>query len=122
MSPGCCTGQKGREVSRIKIAVVGASGLVGAALCERLFFDDRFDAVAILHNVGRGARLARFPMQLRVADLLDYTQVTNAVAGCDYVVNCSRDGPGVMITGLKNLIRASRETGAKGLVHISSTA
>jgi len=123
VSLGCCTGRKRRKaLSLAKVAVVGASGLVGAALCERLFFDGQFEPVAVLHNVGRGARLARFPMQLRVADLLDYTQVANAVAQCDYVVNCTRDGPGVMIAGLKNLIRASREAGAKGLVHISSTA
>ncbi len=110
------------RLSKPKVAVVGASGLVGAALCERLFFDGEFEPVALLHNVGRGARVARLGIHLRVVDLLDQKQVLDGIAGCDYVVNCSRDGAAVMVNGLKNLLDAANKSNAKGLIHISSAA
>ena len=109
-------------MSKAKIAVVGASGLVGAALCERLFFEREFEPVALLHNPGRSARVARLGIDLRVVDLLDMNQVIKGISGCEYVVNCSRNGAAVMINGLKNLLNAAGKSNAKGLIHISSAA
>jgi len=105
-----------------KVAIVGASGLVGAALCERLFFDGEFEPVPLLHNLGRGARVGRLGIALQVADLLDRRQVLEAISGCEYIVNCSRNGAAVMINGLRNLLHAAQKTNAKGLIHISSAA
>ena len=45
-----------------KVAIVGPNGLVGAALCERLYFEGEFEPVALVHNVGRADRIARFPL------------------------------------------------------------
>src|SRR5262249_46599134 len=123
MSLGCYTERRGRrKLPKTKIAVIGASGMVGAALCERLFFDGEFEPVAVLHSAGKSARIARFPIQIRVGDLLDPKQVLEAISGCEYIVNCSRDGVGVMINGLKNLLHAARKTGAGAVIHLSSAA
>src|SRR5215471_16179659 len=109
-------------MSKPKVAIIGASGFSGSSLCERLFFNSEFEPVPILHTPARSARLARFPVQLRVADLLDIEQVRKAINGCDYLVNCSRGDIASMTKGLRNLIQAGTQAGAKGLIHISSTA
>jgi nucleoside-diphosphate-sugar epimerase len=104
------------------VAIVGATGLVGAALCERLYFEGEFEPVALVHNVGRAARVARLPLQIRRVDLLDASQVVEIIKGYDFVVNCSRDGRAVMVEGLRNVLRAAKRAEVRGLVHLSSTA
>jgi nucleoside-diphosphate-sugar epimerase len=104
----------------MKIAVFGAGGFVGSTLCERLHFEREFEFVPIIHSYGGAGRLARLPLEFRVASALDESRLLEALAGCDTVVNCSRGDGIVMLNGLKVLIRAARRAGIKRLVHISS--
>ena len=113
-------------MSKPKVAVLGASGFVGAALVERLFFDphyrDRFELTAFIHGHGGAARVARLPVNIQTIDLMDYDHVLGSLATSDYVVNCTRGGSLLMIDGLKNLARALKKLGAKRFVHLSSVA
>ncbi len=105
-----------------KVAVFGASGFLGAALCERLYFSGETPFVALIHNYGVAARLARLPIDIQHADVLDGPRVEEVMRGCHSVVNCSRGSDSVMLKGLKNLIDGARKTGVKRFIHISSTA
>jgi len=102
------------------IAVIGASGFVGSALCERLFFAGRRDFTAFIHDAGNAARLARLPLPLRMLDLLDAAQVTDALAGFPVIINCSRGDD--MVRALRHLIAAAKRHRVQKFVHISSTA
>jgi nucleoside-diphosphate-sugar epimerase len=104
------------------VAIVGASGLVGSAICERLFFEGCANFRPFVHSTGSGWRLARLPLQLHTLDLMDRAQAEAALAGCSVVINCSRGGPEVMITGLKNLIQAAKINRVQRFIHISSAA
>jgi nucleoside-diphosphate-sugar epimerase len=106
----------------MKVAVVGAGGFVGSTLCERLFFEREFDFVPVIHSYGGSGRLARLPVPLQVADVLDAAQLTAALQGCDAIVNCSRGDGIVMDRGLRNLLDAARKNGITRIVHISSIA
>lgn len=103
-----------------KVAVFGASGFVGSALCERLFFDGHHEFVAFVRSFGNAASIARFPINIRAIDLLDYAQIEEELDGCDVVVNCTRGSSRVMLDGLKNLAKAARKHRVKKLVHIGS--
>jgi nucleoside-diphosphate-sugar epimerase len=105
-----------------RIVVFGASGLLGSALCERLYFDGEFECRALIHSYGNGGRLLRLPIEVRRVDALDAIAVESAVAGCHAVINCSRGARNVMTAGLENMLRASVKHGVKGFVHISSVA
>jgi nucleoside-diphosphate-sugar epimerase len=50
------------------------------------------------------------------------SQVSHALEGCTHVVNCTRGSSKVMLTGLKNLLAASRSQKVQRLVHLSSVA
>lgn len=105
-----------------ELAVIGASGFVGGALCERLFFEGRTHFRAYIHSSGSAARLARLPLRLHVLDLLDPEQTNQALEGVETVVNCSRGDTRTMLTGLTNLLRSAKRNRVKKLIHLSSTA
>lgn len=111
-------------MSKPRVAIVGASGFVGAALIERLYFDeawrDRFEYVAFIRGFGNAARLARLPIKIESIDLLDYPRVEAALAGFDAVVNCTRGDSALMLKGLRNLMRAAEHNRVGKFVHLSS--
>ncbi|MBA4141435.1 MAG: NAD(P)-dependent oxidoreductase [Nitrosospira sp.] len=104
-----------------RVAVIGASGFVGATLVERAL-QSGLDVVPIIHSSGNAWRLTRHGIPLRAASLLDKQQLTSALKGCTHVVNCSRGGDDVMYEGLANLLQVSSSLGISGLVHLSSVA
>lgn len=111
-------------MSKPRIAIVGASGFVGAALIERLYFDpawrDRFEYVAFIRGFGNAARLARLPIKIESIDLLDQPRVQSALAGFDAVVNCTRGDSALMLKGLGNLMRAAEHNKVRKFIHLSS--
>jgi nucleoside-diphosphate-sugar epimerase len=103
-----------------KLAVFGASGFIGSALCERLFFHEDYDFTAFIRSAGNAAGIARMPIEMKSVDLLNAAQLRNALNGFDVVVNCSRGPAPVMIYGLKNLIKSAKKSGVRKFIHISS--
>jgi nucleoside-diphosphate-sugar epimerase len=105
-----------------RIAVIGASGLVGATLVEHLLGRNAAEVVPCIHSSGNAMRLARRTLELRMLDLLDPVAVETALTGCTHVVNCSRGGDDVMITGLGHLLAAASRCGIERFIHLSSVA
>lgn len=106
----------------MKVAVVGSSGFVGAALIERLLMRSDVDVVPLIHSSGNAWRLARRGINLKPVSLLDRAALRKALDGCTHVVNCSRGGNDVMIRGLGNLLAESKSLGIQRFVHLSSVA
>jgi nucleoside-diphosphate-sugar epimerase len=106
----------------MRVAVVGASGFVGATLVERLWRTTDTEVVPVIHSSGNAARLARFGRPLIAADVLEARSLDRAIDGCSHVVNCSRGSTEVMVRGLRNLLQASRRARVQKFVHMSSVA
>jgi nucleoside-diphosphate-sugar epimerase len=105
-----------------RIAIVGASGQVGATMVETLLERPGVEVRPFIHTSGSAWRLTRRPIKLETLDILDKDATTAALRGCTHVVNCSRGGGDVMSTGLRNLLAAARKAGVRRFVHISSVA
>jgi nucleoside-diphosphate-sugar epimerase len=105
-----------------RIAVIGASGLVGSTLTERLLAQGSDEVVPFIHSGGNAMRLARRGVELKMLDLMDRGEVEAALAGVTHVVNCSRGDDGVMLSGLTHLLAASRRHRIARFVHLSSVA
>ena len=103
-----------------RVAVIGASGFVGSAFVEAALEERQIEVVAVIHSSGNAWRLIRHGIELRSVNLLDKASVAAAVTGCSHVVNCSRGGSDVMLTGLHNLLDCSARAGVNGFVHLSS--
>jgi nucleoside-diphosphate-sugar epimerase len=105
-----------------RVAVLGASGFVGATLMERWLASGRVEPKAIIHSTGNAWRLARHGIELHVVDTLDRESLTTAFAGCTHVVNCARGGREVMLRGLENALAAAAAARVRRFVHLSSIA
>jgi nucleoside-diphosphate-sugar epimerase len=105
-----------------RIAVFGASGFVGSSLCERLYFEGKFDFRAVVRSTGSAARLTRFPMDIRTVNVLDPGQVKETLKDCQIVVNCTRGDNATMLQGLDNIMRAAKSQGVEKFIHLSSMA
>jgi nucleoside-diphosphate-sugar epimerase len=109
-------------MSKPTIAIFGASGLVGSALCERMYYQYGPCFRALIHTFGSAARIGRFPVEIRQVNLLEYEQVRRAIADCECVVNCILGDRTAMVRGLKNMIRAAMECRTKKFIHLGSIA
>ena len=105
----------------MRVAVVGASGFVGATLVERLLGHGT-DVRALIHSSGGAWRLSRHGIPLPAFDLLSPAETARALDGCTHVVNCSRGTRALMLEGLQNLLDACRAARVERFVHVSSVA
>lgn len=106
----------------MKIAVVGATGLVGAALTEALLQDPAREVVPLIRSAGNAWALARHGIDLRSVDLLAPDSIASPLEDCTHVVNCSRGDEPVMLKGLKNLLKQCKQQNVRKFVHLSSVA
>ena len=105
-----------------RIAIFGASGFVGSALVERLFFDSHYAFTAAIHSFGNAWRIARLRVPMRCVNVLSFDEVNDLVKGHNVVVNCSRGDDATMLRGLRNITRAARKHGVEKFIHLSSLA
>jgi nucleoside-diphosphate-sugar epimerase len=105
----------------VKVAVIGASGFVGATLTEELL-QRRVEVVPVIHSPGNAWRLIRLGLPLRSADLLVPQQLRAALADCTHVINCMRGEDRVMLAGLDHLLHECQRNRVQKLVHLSSVA
>ena len=112
-----------------KVLVVGASGFLGSRLAERLSLDYGTQVRATFHRPENAVRVARLPVELVECDLLKPSQVSEAVKGCDVVVNCGNEASSdkqrilrFYTEGISNLLQASEKFGVRKFIHLSSAA
>jgi len=103
-----------------RVAVIGASGFVGSTVVERLLVQAQDEVRPLIHSSGNAWRLARLGLELQTVDLLVQGDIDVALRGCTHVVNCALGSTEAMLTGLHNLLAASRQQHVERFVHLSS--
>lgn len=105
----------------MRIAIVGASGLVGQATTD-LMLARRVEVTPFVHSTGNSWQLLANGVVPRQLDVLDRKQVRPALIGHTHVINCTRGGEDVMLGGLNNLLEAATALKLARFVHLSSVA
>jgi nucleoside-diphosphate-sugar epimerase/phosphohistidine swiveling domain-containing protein len=105
----------------VRIAVTGASGVLGRGLAARLLSQGHDVAGIARHRPESWPSAADF----LAADIRDAAAVKRAVAGADVVAHCAwtkspAHGDQVNITGTRNVLDAMAQTGARRIVFASS--
>lgn len=114
------------------VAVTGAAGFIGSAMCRRLVAEGH-DVVGVDVDAGGAARVAESGAQFRRADVSDRGAVRGALDGAELVVHTAALLPGpagagmadsvrVNVGGTENVCVAARDAGANRVVHLSSVA
>lgn len=103
------------------ILITGASGFIGGWLAETLYLSSSAaDVRAGIRNWSRAARLARFPIEFVLCDVMDRTQIAKAMDGVTCVIHCAKGSEESIIEGTKNMLDAALRFGIKRFVHLST--
>jgi len=112
-----------------KVLVTGAAGFVGSRLVERVALGTDYKVKAMIRQFsGPGlARLARLPVEVVLADLLDVNALIEAAKDCDFIVHCAYGNSGsskqrkeATISGTENILRAALRGHVQKVIHLSS--
>jgi nucleoside-diphosphate-sugar epimerase/predicted dehydrogenase len=114
-----------------RVAVTGATGFIGSHVVDRLLREDATSVVALVHTLGKQARLShadRTRLDVVRADLLaDPTALMQAFSGCDAVIHAVYGNTGesllrwaVTVDGTAAVLAAAGKAGVRRLVHVSS--
>ena len=103
-----------------RIAVLGASGQVGATLVEGMLSSGEHEVRPFIHSSGNAWRLVRLGIALEAVDLLDPGSLRKALDGCTHVVNCARGSNDTLVKGMRLLLKTCRRARIERLVHLSS--
>jgi nucleoside-diphosphate-sugar epimerase len=103
-----------------KILVTGASGFIGGWLAETIYLSGSVSVRAGIRNWSRAARLARFPIEFVLCDVMDRAQIAEAMNGVTCVIHCAKGSKEITIEGTRNMLDAALRCGVKRLVHLST--
>lgn len=113
-----------------RIAVTGAGGFIGAAVCRRLV-DEGATVVGVDLPGGASDRVRATGADFRVADITDPAATTVALDGADGVIHTAAmvsdwgrmaDFVRVNVGGTRTVLDAAQAVGAQRVVHLSSVA
>jgi nucleoside-diphosphate-sugar epimerase len=107
-------------VHKETVLVTGASGFIGGWLAETLYLSGSVSVRAGIRNWSRAARLARFPLEFALFDVMDRTQIAAAMDGVTCVIHCAKGTKEITIDGTKNVLDAALRCGVKRFVHLST--
>ncbi|MGY0777742.1 NAD-dependent epimerase/dehydratase family protein [Azospirillum argentinense] len=121
-APATATRTDGPRTDGPTVVVTGAAGFIGGRLVERLCLEHGAKVRCIVRDIAQAVRLARFPVEIVRADLLDREAIGKAVAGADWVFHCAYDvrSRRQNIDGMNALIDASLANGVESFVHLST--
>jgi predicted dehydrogenase/nucleoside-diphosphate-sugar epimerase len=104
------------------MVVTGAAGFIGGRLAERLSLEHGVTVRCIVRNLAQAARLARLPVEIIHADLLDRPAMDAALRGADAVFHCAYDTRSRRqnTEGLDIIIEGCLAHRVRRLVHLST--
>lgn len=102
------------------ILVTGAGGFIGGWLAETLHLRGRAKVRAGIRSWMSAARLARFPMDIVLCDVMDPQQINRALDGVTCVIHCAYGPREVTVQGTQNMLDAALRSRVRRFVHVST--
>ncbi|WP_017324939.1 NAD(P)-dependent oxidoreductase [Synechococcus sp. PCC 7336] len=106
----------------MELAIVGASGFVGSRAVEWFGLGGRATVRPIVRSYASLARVARFPLDCRIADAGDEAALTEALRGCDMLLHSVVGNPQLVVDTAAVAYRAAQAAGVRRLVFLSSAS
>lgn len=107
--------------SKNVILVTGSGGFIGGWIVETLCLNHSATVRAGIRSWSSAARLARFPVEMVICDVMDKQSIREALKGVDCVIHCVSGSIEALVEGTKNMLDVALEQKVKRFVHISTT-
>lgn len=107
------------------VLITGAGGFIGGWIAEAFHLSGWAQVRAGLSRWSSAARIARFPMDIVLCDILSKDSLDAALQGVDYVVHCARakgNDNSVTLDGTRLLLERVKAAGVKKMIFMSSVA
>lgn len=111
----------------MKVAVTGASGHIGSAVCRHLIAQGHEVVALVRKDV---AAIQDLPLKMMQGDVLNRESLIAFMQTCDAVIHTAaaidlsypfnQKVYDINVTGTKNVLEVAKETGIKKIVHLSS--
>jgi nucleoside-diphosphate-sugar epimerase len=118
------------DLTGTRVAVTGAGGFIGGALCRRLTAEGA-GVLGLDIDASAAERVAAAGAEFRVCDTTDAGAVADALPGCDVVVHTAaivaefgpmEDYVRVTVRGTRNVLDGAHTADVRRVVHVSSIA
>ena len=93
------------------VCVLGASGMVGSAVVERLAQNPEYTIKPVIRSAGSAWRLTRRDLTLVQADQSDAATLDAAIEGADIVVNCAKVSEPQIVDATNSLVNSCKKQG-----------
>ena len=103
------------------ILVTGAGGFIGGWIAETLYLNKTAHVRAGIRSWSSAVRLARFPLQIVLCDMMDKESIARSMSGSNYVINCVAGSSEAIIEGTANLLEVALGQKVERFVHLSTT-
>jgi len=100
--------------------ITGASGFIGGWLSETLCLEGLVEVRAGVRSWSSAPRLARFPLEVVLCDVMDPQQITRAMTGATVVIHCATGLRDVIVQGTQNVLDVALKLGVQRFVHLST--
>jgi len=75
-----------------------------------------------VRNWSSAARLSRFPVEIALCNIMEKTQIAQAMRDVTCVIHCAKDSRQVIIQGTKNVLDVAQELRINRFIHLSTSA
>ena len=103
-----------------RILVTGAAGFIGGWITESSYARGYTNVRAGVRKWAGAARIARFPVDIVLCDVMKPADVARAMEGVDVVVHCAIGSKEVNVKGTEHLLDAALKAGVRRFVHFST--
>jgi nucleoside-diphosphate-sugar epimerase len=104
----------------MKVAILGAEGALGARIIESFHLGDGPSLTAVARTPAGLGAAARFPIDLRVADLFDIDSLARTFAGCSAAVHVLPVDAAELKRSVVAFCRAGARAGLRRLIYVST--
>lgn len=85
-----------------------------------MFLSNQYIPIAGVSSLSRAAKVGRFPIDIRVTNVLDIQGLKESLNDIDTVVHCAAGTKETIVSGTENILSVAKELGVKKIVHIST--
>ena len=109
-----------RKDSIQNVGIIGAGGYVGARFVNILRGHPTVQGIGIVRSAKALARLSNAPMEVRVVNTSKTSELAQALADCETVVNATLGDLSRILPETQTAYEAARQSGCKLFIHVSS--